>query len=524
MARLDSQQIEAARGFFSSERLIRSNDGGWQTARSVFQQNDEDTPGVAIIHHSVADLSIWDRLEVPRRPTLELAVEWLKQIPPDSRPVGQDRERIRQILRRAPNFVARQCGQWLDLTGRWTAIAQLHWVTFTRSVESGLFPNIRQATADLSMVDQFTIDSTPFAEVPILETELRRRITCVEFAVKQEPPAWIQALSKGLLRIQWTEDDQAGESPKLAYLDNQEQARRLLATRWLPIKSIEVTPYLDETPAGEARSPHVVWNERDLYVVADGPRYHRELVEELQRQFSLAEVRDAIADCIERPAAWIEDYLAAHFTLGPELAEWSQNDDEEAATAEPVENAEANGKNNHEVRLEDVERRAAELTEKTETAASTDTPPVTEPTPTIENDVPSVTPGKPALTREDRVVAYMKRLGFQWDPLRKIFVDKRGNTVRQAERPFHWMIVDVAGQVRDRYWIGHKSFEAGLEIAAEVWEAMKHLPKSSWLLLPKEDGSLQAYRWSRVNERVQAGEIMLFAATYRIRLSDTEVG
>jgi hypothetical protein len=46
-----------------------------------FETIPEDIPGVRLIHPEAVNLAMWDRMEVSQRPTLEMAINWIKTKP-----------------------------------------------------------------------------------------------------------------------------------------------------------------------------------------------------------------------------------------------------------------------------------------------------------------------------------------------------------------------------------------------------------------------------------------------------------
>ena len=72
----DQQKIRQA---LRSERLILSQDGAWMTVPAVFIYGEEDVPGAAVIMASVRELSLWGKIGVNDRPTVDLVVSWLKK-------------------------------------------------------------------------------------------------------------------------------------------------------------------------------------------------------------------------------------------------------------------------------------------------------------------------------------------------------------------------------------------------------------------------------------------------------------
>jgi hypothetical protein len=301
-------------------------------------------------------------------------------------------------------------------------------------------------------------------------------------------------------------------------------------------------PYVDGTPAGEARPVKAAWVDETIYVMASGPSHHRELAAALAGPFRGQGLAQAIADCIDRPANWVADYFAANFELFEPETEPELEEERPEALAEPV---------THEAPISQALDAEAQLPM---------TPPNGE-APTGMSDVPvidamPIMPQTPALevgedghepepeaeveaaedgveeeaestaapprprapSKFERLAEFMQRLGFQWDAARDLFADVRGNVIRREEGVLKWVIYDRNGQRRDGYWIGDRSLEQGLEISGGDWETLKRAPDSTWLLLPEESGELRSVQMRRLLRRVQSGEVGLYPAMFRLRL------
>ena len=67
---------------FGTEKLIFTDGGAWATAGGVFLNADEeDVPGAAIVRASVQDLALWHKVGVADRPSADLALKWLSELP-----------------------------------------------------------------------------------------------------------------------------------------------------------------------------------------------------------------------------------------------------------------------------------------------------------------------------------------------------------------------------------------------------------------------------------------------------------
>ena len=86
---------------FRQEKIILTERAGWTSVPGVFLCSDEeDVPDAEIVRASVRDLALWRKLGIAERPTVELAIQWLKQLP-SGKPLSQnDLRRVRAVLAR----------------------------------------------------------------------------------------------------------------------------------------------------------------------------------------------------------------------------------------------------------------------------------------------------------------------------------------------------------------------------------------------------------------------------------------
>jgi hypothetical protein len=544
LPRLETNELAEVRQVFAEERLIRAEDESWQSASGIFQRNDDEIPGVVLVLGPAADLTLWDRVGVPSHPTLEMVLDWLQALPPGQRLGEADRKRARQMLGRLPRQ-AWQRGGWLDLSGRWALVSELRYYTLNASVERGLFAAMRQATADFSVLPDEEADWVLSTGLLSLEGSLQQKLQKAEAAGSQKRPEWLAELARCLLLVKpaLAQGDNAAVATWQA---NRDLARRLGRSQWRPVRRLEVMPYVEGTPAGEARPVKAAWVDEVIYVLASGPSHHRELAGALASPFRGQGLAQAIADCIDRPPRWVADYFAANFELiesetavGPEpeqpevltepaapvrengslltgpSSEAQDNRVVPDAAAQPAtDEAPAPGENRQSAQGELSTPSEESNREPREQSAETAEPAV-EAEAADGRDRPA---RANARGRFERLRSFMQRIGFQWDAARGLFADVRGNVVRREEDVLEWVIYDRNGQRRDGYWMGDRTLEQGLEMPAGDWETLKRTPENAWLLLPDDAGELRALQMKRLLARLQSGEVGLYPALFRLRL------
>ena len=84
--------------------------------QDVYLSPDEDSvPGAPLVHSWARNLTIWEKIGVPPRPTAELAIEWLQSLSAKQNLVSDELKRVRALLPRYPNRIWNECGHWLDI-------------------------------------------------------------------------------------------------------------------------------------------------------------------------------------------------------------------------------------------------------------------------------------------------------------------------------------------------------------------------------------------------------------------------
>ncbi|MGI8430510.1 MAG: sacsin N-terminal ATP-binding-like domain-containing protein [Solirubrobacteraceae bacterium] len=511
--RLPAEQIAALWRTFREQRLIRTEDGQWQSSGGVYQNNSDDLPDTSVVLASVRDLLLWDRLGVQKRPSLELALEWLRGLPVGRVMQDTDRRRIRDLLRRAPARVWAECRAWLDLSDRWTATDRLVWRARTQVIGDTLFSQVRQTTADLSMVE--APDSLEcFARLIPIEKALEWRVTDVEHAVEDGQPGWPRALGVGLSRVKAVRgrgrDDEADDA---TLAEDRVVAARLARTRWAPVRRLLVAPHLNGEQVGPLRGQRVSWQADWLYVQGTSASYYQPLVAEVSRPFRLGTLRDAVAACVDREPSWINAYLEEQFEIREDTEPPDPQDGvDQDNTAECVP-------------MDEVPTPEGEQDE------TSDRPGNEQETPDTNTTEPedSSRPREPRLRGsrqpppEQRFRAWMVRSGYTWNEESGTLVETSSGAYvgRSADLPI-WTKYGTSGEELEHYWIGQGSLDAGIVIPASVWRYFETRPDVSRLVL-EEHGRFHSHRWQDVRHDMAEGNIESFAAGHFIRKRQTVV-
>ena len=314
-ANFDSDRLQELREVFEGERIILAHNETWHTSSAVVQNDDAGLPGVLTIHPEIRslELPLWDRLGVRKRANLDSVLDWLRHLPRNERFDERTASLVQEVLSAYPFQVWNRCASWMDVTGRWVEVDDLRWWTTEVRTARRLFPNVRQATADLTML--------PLGfDARALCTGLTDLAMCLNFRVRSQThaydikqPDWFEALARGLLRLKPKEvkgeDENAPEHPDVSL------ARRMLRSVWQFSDAILVIPYIGDDPAGPETIRKAIWIEDEIDIAGRSTDHYDELVEVLSGQCTDPSVRHAVVAGIERSPSWIRDYLEAHFDL-----------------------------------------------------------------------------------------------------------------------------------------------------------------------------------------------------------------
>jgi hypothetical protein len=295
---------------FSTEHLIRTENGTWARSCDVVLENDESHQDVLVVWQKVRRLELWRRLKVPERPSLEEGLAWLQNLVSD-RPIDAcNLGRVIRVLSRDPEQVSQRLGHWLNASDEWVRWDQLRFANWSRKgVPYHLFPNRMRQVANLGILLSEYRAKAPFSDLVPLEDAIEER--AAESGVVRrdgERKGWLMALGSGLSRVKLKD---AEETKRI-----RELGERLAVTQVVARAAVKVLPYLCGELAGEPRDSEVLWSGEVLYVKPRSPaQMAKAISEELGRYFKTSDIGDAIKYCYEREERFVNDYLNATFQL-----------------------------------------------------------------------------------------------------------------------------------------------------------------------------------------------------------------
>lgn len=510
LVRLPAEELAGLREVFHLEKLIRTEDGTWQTRDGVFQENTDGFPDVSTVQAATKGLPLWDRLEVSKQPSLELALEWLRSLRIGFAVREGDRRRVRDTLRRAPGTVWESCGAWLDLSGRWTAVGDLHWKARTQEIGAALFATTKQRVGDLSMLDESAQCAPCFVGLRPLELDLEWRVVEHGSSLWEIDQPWIVALGRGIADVRELRGGSKtdGVENDAAIQEDHATASRLARSRWQQVGKLLVAPHIDGEPVGPEREQKAAWDEAKLYVQGSPAAHYQTLVAEVSRPFRLRQFRDAVAACVDRLPTWIQSYLEEHFVLG---------------RLRPDELPGGDGRGSDRV------DRSVAVRPGSDTPSEGGAQNAVEEKGVGPGEQLGGTGGHDGRTRvhtstiAERFRSYLDRRGSVFDQSGNVLVHatEEGPTLRRSDTLPIWIQLERDGSERLVFYLGADSLYSGTEIPAHVWQYFENRPTISFLLL-EEEGGYRAYAWTEIRQGIADGSIESHASGYRIRAQRAE--
>lgn len=323
---------ETVRRAFYNERLIFTNQNTWETSATVYLQADEEAvPGAPLIRESVRFLSLWQILGVAERPTVEMAIQWLEQLPKGVKLQSRDLNRARALLTRHPKPIWYQCRAWINLAGEWRAISDLKYAITMQSLLpwGHLHEGIKQRTADFQRLPIEVTSAPPFSELLPLAAVIEEQPQYEEAIGSVEHLPWLTTLGELIARID-------REDPKEA-----EQLRalgtRLKETHWQTVRGLQTIPYIDGTPAGTPRQAPVVWHDKVLYVEnLPTAKVARVVPEVIGSVLNSPDIKAALDYSFDRSPGQVKAYMEANFKLLPEEAVVANSPTPTARATDPM--------------------------------------------------------------------------------------------------------------------------------------------------------------------------------------------
>lgn len=513
---LDLDKIKLA---FQTEKLVLTQDDSWAAAPAVFLRSDEDdVPDAPIVRSAVRDLTLWRKIGIAERPTLDLAITWLQDLPSGIALSQDDVRRVRSLLARHPVRIWEECAHWLNLAGEWVPVAELCYAITMQSLVpwSHLHQGVKQKTADLQRILGEVAGNPPFADVPLLATQIEEHVQDKLHSSEQTTEnEWLHAFAAELCRVELDSDSATQRVRALAHT--------LARTALRQVSKLEIIPYINGTPAGTPRRADVVWLDEHLYVEPISmAKLARRVPEEIGKQFARQDIKAALDYSFERSSADIRQYLEENFTLA----------DNAVVPVTPL-NACENLRPTVVDRPGEVDSVRAESatavhpTVSEDTAApgslqndDLETPEAQQPV-GVEVDVveyaetrtrPVSKAAKPSIIEQ-----FAKTAGFRKDGDDRFYHDNGHWIGKTNGNRFPWERRAPNGDLLRYYWPKEQCLEEEpLQLEADIWALIVQQPEVYALILSNTDGTPVEVTGTRLCAMQEHGKIKIYPATYRL--------
>ncbi len=515
IARCAPAELKTAADAFETKAIILGESLEWRTSDeiSIFPDDDNEADS---IHNQYRNLPMWPKLNVPEKPAFERALEWLRNLPSGQRIEAAAVSRVRSILRREPILIWEECQHWLSLDQSWQPVGQLGYRQTMQNLSKweGLSPAVKQATADFRMLPEMIWQQQPFAGLSNLADVVDFEITDVRQSGGPVSKPWLTTLGEGLARVKLA-DEHHTQVVRAG-------ARRLKQTRWQPFSRLEVTPYVDGTPAGVAIAPRVLWQEDNLYVPfgISVARLHKELVDELSRPFADRLIAEAISACVERDAGYVEEYLADQFELVEQLELEEKQEAETKDEGQSDKDGEEGGKKEATDFIETSGQHADQDANEEDLGDGLDAEVEHEDDDDGDGEDVGSDDDKPrrksSPSKPDLMDRYAANRGFKWHKGERCYTHADGRWIQRAERPFHWVEMTNDGNPTLRFWVQEQTLANGIELPAEIWSLLRTEPQSAALLIKDGVEAAVAFTGGELVELQAGKQISMYPSRYRI--------
>jgi hypothetical protein len=515
-----TEDLASIKSAFNDENIVLTENLVWTTAKGAFLcTGDDEVPGAEIVRRSVEDLALWGKVGVADRPTIELAIAWLKQIPSGETLSQNDLRRVKAVCARHAVRVWNECEHWLNLAGEWVHVAS---ISYSLSMQSlirwgHLHEWVKQRTADFQQLPVDITQVAPFANIPSLASRIEERFhgspSPSGAVVRQE---WLTQLGVELQRIQVDDENETANVRRLG--------RDLAQALWQVTDDFELIPYIDGMPAGTPHTADVLWRDGRLYVKnRPHAKLARAVSQEVGRAFRRADIADAVKMCFDRTPEFVTDYMEENFTLAPSGETGNAQADDEFldVTADDAD------------RQSTTERAMDNGSEEAYHTTSDETP---EETAGSDADVledvvaPTSDQAPPAKAHRDRLPGKHPKLsiierfaranGFQKDGEHRFFHPDGSWIVKQQGERF-WERRTAKGDLIRYYWPKDHCLKCEpLQLEADIWGLLDKNPATYSLVLSDENDRAIEMTGACLRAMSSDGEIKLYPATYRLVYQD----
>ncbi len=491
---------------FNDEKMILTESGNWRRLSEVFLSADEeDVPRAEIIRSSVKHLTIWGKLGVNERPTADLVIQWLKELPTRQMLSQDDLRRVRSILPRHPVRIWKECGHWLNLVGEWIPVENIEYSITMQSLIpwSHLHEGVKQKTADFRHLTGELTQELPFSDFSVLANKIENRFhQDPSFIGHPEKRMWLNRFGEDICRIVLPDEDNTLRIRSLA--------ADLAETLWQKTPGLETIPYIDGIPAGTPTNVDVIWLDRILYF-NDIPnaKLARMVPDNLGKMFNQPDITAALNYCFGRTPQDVTEYLEENFTLQSPEEVKPQDIGDDVTEDNVILPAVLDEGSDTQVTLPEKEEGHVDETKTTGD----------EPDEAQEKEVEIIKkPSPPKPTKPSIMERFALSQGYHMEDENNFF-HSNGNRIRKSDKEniFPWEKLSSAGEVICYYLPkDHCLQREPLKIEADVWGMIDKSPDTCAFILSDIEDKPIELSGKHLRSMREEGKIVLYPATYRI--------
>jgi hypothetical protein len=500
------------------EKIVLTEDSSWSNGSGVFLSSDEeDVPGAAVIRASCRDLALWRKIGIADRPTADLVIQWLKELPSGKELSQEDSRRVHNLLKRHAVRIWDECGHWVNLSGEWAPVETLEYALSMQTLVPWVHLHgwVKKKTADFQRLPTEITEVSPFSNLPHLGGQIEERFhRNLLFPGQPERKSWLNQLGVELRRI--VLDDEA-DTERIRAL-----AADLSETTWQIVPGLELVPYIDGTPAGTPRRADVVWLDKVLYVdQLPNAKLARIVPDRLGKIFGRTDIAAAMNYCFGRSPVEITEYIEENFKLAPRNAFVmgqiegaplvGESSAADTGTVQPP-STEQIPKNAGTAAVIKEDNAESESEVESEKNAEEDE---------IELDSDEVTPPKepihPKPAKPRIIERFARKQGFQEDGDDRFYHVDGSWIAKTHGDSFPWERRTATGEIVCYYWPKEHCLEMEpLQLDADVWGLIDKFPETYALVLSNSEGEPIEVSGSNLRAMRDEAKLTLYPATYRL--------
>lgn len=524
---------------FCNDKIIFTEAGNWVNLSSAFLISDElDVLGSETIRSSVKDLIMWRKIEIAERPTADLAIKWLKELPVGKSLEKDDLKRVKMLLQLHGMRIWNECGKWLNLTGEWISIENIDYSITMQSLIpwSHLHGFVKEKTADfLNLTEDLTLNP-PFSSYPTLASQIENRFREDPlFVSSPEKKIWLNQLGQDLCRI--AQDDENSKKIKLL-------AKNLSETVWQVTPALETIPYINGVPAGTPRRVEVMWLDNILYVDnLPKAKLARHVPDVLGKFFNNPNITAALNYCYGRSPQDVTEYLEENFDLLPqEKIETPVQDEERTEKKTNCEGKnEGSQESEHEEQYQtdilvscngEADKNYSDNTvirtdnKENDNSAESETIIAENNSDTHEDKVEVTRKRQQSKPRKQSIMEqFASSQGYKKEDDNN-FIHPTGIRISKVNHGsiFPWEKLSAAGEVICRFWPKDHCLEhEPLQLEAELWGMIDKYPDTCSLILTNPEGKPTQLSGDALCSMRENGKITIHPATYRLVYEEDSV-